>query len=126
MKRGNIHGKPIHIGKHRIAQIRNYVHTERRREVAIRSKQGLSGNITHILVKWKTRQLEASLKKLQEAADNNDMKPIWQFQSKLRMATTTNRVAIKNKMGPNAKEWEKRWKYGKNAPENVSVKNTTS
>ena len=102
--------EPIQIGgnTHRIAQIWNYVHTERRRKAEIRPEQGLSGTITHILGKWETRQLEAALKKLQEAADNNDMQPIWGFQNKLRMGKTANHVAIKNRTGLYVKEWGKR------------------
>ena len=55
-----------------------------------------------------TRLLEASLKKLQGDADNNGMQQIWDFPSKLRMGETASHVAIKNRMGPNVKEWEKR------------------
>ena len=79
--------KPIKVlrNTHKIAQMRNYIHTERKRRAAMRSKQGLCRKITYILGKWKTRQLEVTLQKLQDAADNNDMQPIWQYQSKLRM-----------------------------------------
>ena len=71
--------------------------------MALRTKQGLAGTIAPTLGKWKTRQLEATLKNLQEAADNNDMHPIWEFQIRLRMNKTANHVAIKNKTAPNAK-----------------------
>ena len=49
--------------------------------MAVRTKQGLTGTITHTLGKWTTRQLEASRKKLQEAADNLDMRLIWDFRT---------------------------------------------
>ena len=73
---------------------------------------GLTGTITHTLGKWKTRQLEASLRNLQEA-DNNDMQPSWDFQNKLRMNKTANHVAIKKQdgtecqgLGETLKRWE--------------------
>ena len=96
---GPFHEKPIQIERnaHRLARIRNYAHADRSRRMAIRTKQGLTGAITQTLGKWKTRKLEESLKKLQEAADNNDMLPIWDFQIKLRMNKTKNRVEIKKK-----------------------------
>ena len=45
------------------------------------------------------RQLEDSLQELQEAADNNDMQPIWKYQSRLRMNTMNNQASIKKKDG---------------------------
>ena len=53
----------------------------------------------------KSRQLEASLRKLQEE-DNNDMNPIWNYQSKLRMSTMNNQVAIKKKDGTECQRME--------------------
>ena len=95
------HTKPIHIktNANRLARIRNYVHTERRRRQAIRGKQGLTGITTQTLWKWQTRQLEEPLKKLQKAAGNNDIRLIWEFQSKLRMGKTANHVAFKKQDG---------------------------
>ena len=37
--------------------------------------------------------------KLQEAADNNDMRQIWDFQNKLRMGKTASHVEIKKQDG---------------------------
>ena len=78
----------------------------------IRAKQGLTGTIAQTLGKWKTRQLEASLKKLQDAAGNNDTQSIWGFQSKLRMNKTASHVAIKKQDGAECQgldETLKRW-----------------
>ena len=46
-------GEPIQINRdtRRITQMRNYIHTERRRKAAIRTKQCLSGTITYTLGK---------------------------------------------------------------------------
>ena len=106
--------KPIEIlrNTHKISQMRNYIHTERKRRASMRSKQGLCGKITYILGKWKTRQLEVTLQKLQDAAGNNDTQPIWQYQSKLRMNSTNNHIAIKKDatecqgMGETLERWE--------------------
>ena len=70
-----------------------------RERKAISAQKGLTGAITQTLGKWKTRKLEEALKKLQQAADNNDMRPLWKFESNLRMNKTANRVAIKKKGG---------------------------
>ena len=43
------------------------------------------------------RQLEKSLKKLQDAADDNDMRPIWQHQKKIRMTNMNSQAIIKKK-----------------------------
>ena len=67
--------------------------------MAIRTKQGLKGTTARTLGKWKTRQSEASLRKLQEESDDNDMLPIFDLQNKLRMNKTANRVAIKKQDG---------------------------
>ena len=90
----NFTEKPIQINRdtYRITQIRNYIHTERRRKEAIQTKQGLCGTITYTIGKWKMRQLESPIQELQEAAENNDMQPIWKYQSRLRM---NNQAAIK-------------------------------
>ena len=80
--------------------------------MAIRTEQGIRGTIAHTLGKWKTRQLESSLKKLQEAADNNDAQPIWDLQNKLRMGKTANHVEIKKQDGTECQGMEetlKRW-----------------
>jgi len=45
------------------------------------------------------RQLENALQKLQEAADNNDMQPIWKYQSRIRMSNANNQAIIKKKDG---------------------------
>ena len=63
----------------------------------------------------KTRQQENSLKKLQEAADNNDMKPIWQYQRKVRIINTNSQATIKKKDGTDCQGIEetiKRWEEG--------------
>ena len=88
--------KPIKIPRNtrKIAQMRDYIHTERKRRAALRAKQGLCGKITYIIGIWRTRQLEATLQKLQEAAGNNAMQPIWKYQSRLRMNSTNNHIAI--------------------------------
>ena len=70
------------------------------------------------------RQLEASLQKLQEAANNNDMRPIWKYQSNIRMNTMRTQSSIEKKDGKDANEWEKCLKDGKNGQKNVSAKNT--
>ena len=102
------HSNPIQIktNEHRQARIRNYVHTERRRRQAIRAKQGLNGTITQTLGKWKARKLGASLKKSQQAAGENDMHPIWEFQSKLRMSKTADLVSIKTQDGTECRRQE--------------------
>ena len=43
--------KPIQIerDKYRITQIRKYIQTERKRRIAVRTKQGLNGRIPHTL-----------------------------------------------------------------------------
>ena len=92
----------------------------------IRAKQGLKGTITHTKGKWETRQLEESLKNLQEAADSNDIQPIWDFQNKLRMGKTSNRVAIKKQDGAECQGMEKHSKDGKNGPKNASAKTMTA
>ena len=74
------------------------------RKTAVRINQCLNGTIAHTLGKWKNRQLEASLQKLQEAANNNDMQPIWKYQSNIRMNTMQSQEIIKKKMAKNAKE----------------------
>ena len=97
---------------HRLERIRIYVRTERRRRMEIRTKQGLDGTIAQTLGKWKTRQLEEPLKKLQQAADNNDMQPIWEFQSKLRTNKIASRASIKQQDGTERQgldETLKRW-----------------
>ena len=93
--------KPMKITRitHSIAQMRNYVHAERKRRSALRAKQGLCGKTNYIIGKWRIRQLEATSQKLQEAAGNNDMHPIWKYQSRLRMTSTNNHIAIKKKDG---------------------------
>ena len=78
----------------------------------IRTKQGLAGTTTQTLGKWKTRQLAAALKKLQEAADNNDAHPIWELQSRHRANRTSNHVEIKKQAGSECHglaETLKRW-----------------
>ena len=117
----SFHAQPIQIKKNanRLARIRNNVHTERRRRLAIRAKQGLTGTTTQTLGKRTTRRLEASLKKLQHAAGNNDVRPIWEFQSNLRMNKTENHVAIKKKDGAECQGIGgtlKRWGMGKRTP----------
>ena len=69
---------PIKISRdrYRLVQIRRYINTARKRREAVRNQRGLSGKIASTLGKWRTRQLETSLKKLQEEADNNDVRPI--------------------------------------------------
>ena len=95
--------KPIQMGKYAPHGKDTKLRTHRKeKKMAIRTKRSRTGTITHTLGKWKTRQLEASLKKLQEAAGNNDMRPIWDLLNKLRMGKTSNDVAIKNKTGANA------------------------
>ena len=88
-------GEPFHmqpiqiqINTQRLARIRNYVHTERRRRQALRAKQALTWPTTQKIGKWKTRHLAAPPKKLQQAADNNAMRPIWEFRIKFRMGET--------------------------------------
>ena len=63
------------------------------------------------------RQMGNALQKLQEAADNNDMQPIWKYQSRIRMNNTNNQAIIKKKDGTDCQgteetlarweEWEK-------------------
>ena len=91
--------KPIQIerDKYRITQIRKYIQTERKRRISVRTKQGLNGRISHTLGKWRSGQLEVALQKLQEAANNNDMQPIWKYQRNIRMKTTNNQSIIKEK-----------------------------
>ena len=58
------------------------------------------------------RQLGNSLQKLQEAADNNNMQPIWMYQSKIRMNTMNNQAIIKKKDGTDCQGMEemlRRW-----------------
>ena len=100
---------PIKISRdhYRLIQIRKYINTARKRRAAVRNQRGMSGKIASTLGKWRARQLETSLKKLQEAAGNNDMKPIWQYQRKIRMANTNIQAIIK-KMEPTAKGRKKR------------------
>merc|ERR1712105_519867 len=105
---------PIKIsrGHYRLAQIRRYINTARKRRAAVRNQRGLSGKIASTLGKWRTRQLENSLRKLQEAADNNDMGPIWQYQRKIRMTNTNNQAIIKKEDGTDCQGIEetiKRW-----------------
>ena len=71
----------------------------KKKRIAIRDKQGLRGKIAHTLAKWRNRQLEATLKKLQAASDNNDMKPIWNYQRNIRMKATGNQAIIKDRNG---------------------------
>ena len=109
--------KPIQIerDKYRITQIRKYIQTERKRRIAVRTKQGLNGRITHTLGKWRSRQLEATLRKLQEAANNSDMQPIWKYQRNIRMKTTNNQAIIKEKwrrMSGNAENARKMGRMG--------------
>ena len=110
---------PINISRdhYRLVQIRRYINTARKRRAAVRNQRGLSGKIASTLGKWRTRQLENSLKKLQEAADNNDMKPIWQYQRKVRIINTNSQATIKKKDGTDCqgieetiKRWEERTK----------------
>ena len=70
----------------------------------MRNQRGLSGEIASALGKWRTLQLETSLKKLQAAAGDNDMKPIWQYQKKIRMANANNQAIIKRRAGRTVKE----------------------
>ena len=66
----------------------------------------------HTLGKWKNRQLEASLQKLQESANNNDMQPIWKYQSNIRMNTMHIQAIIKKKDGKECqgmREMLERW-----------------
>ena len=97
---------PINISRdhYRLVQIRRYINTARKRKAAVRNQRGLSGKIASTLGKWKTRQLENSLKKLQEAAGNNDMKPIWQYQRKIRIINTNSQATIRKKTEQTAKE----------------------
>ena len=53
-------------------------------------------NIAHPR-EMENRQLEASLQKLQGAADNDDMQPIWTYQSNIRMNTMHSQAIIKKK-----------------------------
>lgn len=83
-----------------------------RRKTAIRINQGLNGTIAHTLGTWRDRQLEASLQKLQEAANNNDMQPIWKYQRNIRMNTMHSQAIIKKKDGKECegmKEMLERW-----------------
>ena len=45
--------------------------------------------------KCQARNLGEETIKLQKSPDPNDMRPIWGFRSKLRMAKSTNQIAIK-------------------------------
>ena len=114
---------PITISRdhYRLVQIRRYINTARKRRAAVRNQRGLSGKIASTLGKWRTRQLENSLKKLQEAADNNDMRPIWQYRRKIRMTNTNSQAIIKKKDGTDCQRIEetiKRWE--ERARENFS------
>ena len=105
---------PINISRdnYRLVQIRKYINAARKRKAAVRNQRGLSGKIASTLGKWRTRQLESSLKKLQDAADNNDMKPIWQYQRKVRTINTNSQATIKKKDGTDCQGMEetiKRW-----------------
>ena len=62
------------------------------------------------------RQLETALKKLQDAADSNDMRPIWQYQKKIRMTNMNNQAIIKKKDGSDCQGIEEtttRWGDGR-------------
>ena len=52
------------------------------------------------------------MQKLQEAADNNDMQPIWKYQSRIRMNNTNNQAIIKKTDGAECQGMEEmlaRW-----------------
>ena len=64
------------------------------------------------LGKWRRRQLEEALQKLQEAANNNDMQPILKYQRNIRMKTTNNQAIVKDKNGEERQGMQKmleRW-----------------
>ena len=107
---------------HRQERIRNYAHTERRRRQAIWAKTRTYWSITQTLGKRETGKLEASLKKLQQAADNDDMQPIWEFQNKLRTNKAANHVAIKKQDGSECQWLDGTLKGGGNGRKNASAK----
>ena len=45
-------------------------------------------------------------KKIQEAADSNDMHPIWKYQSRIRMNNTNNQAIIKKTDGTDCQGME--------------------
>ena len=45
----------------------------------------LSGQIGALSRKWNNRKTEQKAKELQQAADNNNMKPLWDYQKNLKI-----------------------------------------
>ena len=109
---------PINISRYnyRLVQIRKYINTARKRKAAVRNQRGLIGKNCINTRKMENKTIrKLTQKKLQDAADNNDMKPIWQYQRKVRTINTNSQATIKKKDGTDCQGIEetiKRWEEG--------------
>ena len=83
-----------------------------KRKKTIRQKFGLAGTINSIQERWQARKIEEEADRLQKAADQNNMQPIWGFQRRLRTNTNAWNIEIKKTDGTEfhgAQETMKRW-----------------
>ena len=82
-----------------IAQIRHRIHTERRKKKETRAKHGLTGTINSTQEMRHTRKLEEESGRLQKAAGQNNMQPIWGYRRRLRTNTNAGNISIKKMDG---------------------------
>ena len=104
-----VSGKPfrqeqiqIEYNEHKRAQIKNYIYTEKKKTT--RQKFGLEGTISIIQERWQTRKIQKEANRLQEAADQDNMQPIWDYRRQLRTNTKARDISIKGWTEPNAEE----------------------
>ena len=56
-----------------------------------RNKMQTNGPIAALNRKWSNRKIEHHAKKLQQAADNDDMKPLWGYRKQLKTTQSRKR-----------------------------------
>ena len=114
---GTLHQKPTRIQykERRIAHIRIYINTEKEEE-SDQIEISTYRNHRQSTRKRKTRNIEEEAEKLQKSEDQNNAKQIWEYRSKLRIATSAQMLQRRRPVGKNANVW----KYAANGPKNAS------
>ena len=84
------------------------------RSKQIHEKYKVTSIITRILTIWEKRKYEHDATKLQKAADNNNLNPIWKYQRSTQRKKWTNATCYTKTTETPQKQWKDDKKDGQN------------